>query len=854
MFAWTSHGTELKRFLRQPITRAALAVMLLIPLLYGAMYVWAFWDPTARMGDLPVALVNEDVPTTRAGDPVHYGQDVVDELVDDASIGWRQVDAATAKAGLSAGTYYFAVTIPANFSHDIVSLGEDRPRSAHIAVTYDDTNSFLASTLGHTAMLQVQQAVNETAGQRAVDTLLVGVGNAQDGFAAASDGAFELRDGLRTAADGAAKLNVGADDLAAWSAKLAAGTSELVTGAGALHEGLDAYVAGVTTARDGASQLREGTDRLSALQAGLAQAADPATGAPSLAAGADTLAGGVTALAAGASSYASGAEGFTQGASAWGTGARSWLQGATAASSTAGDLVTGTSRLKTGASRLADASGSGSALGEGAATLASGTRRLASGIHDSADALEQAAALLRAGQAEEALTVVTALQAQTRQAATSSDALAAGARSVAAGIADVHSGARELDAGATALADGWAGVHAALVGGGLDRGLASLEKAGTQLSAGSAGLTQGAAQLGDPATLTRAKALAAGAHALADAVVTMSSGASDPDAGIPALQAGAQQLEAGFTASDPTQGLVSGATALREGATSLLDGLRAADAGATRVSEGTGTIAAKTPDLASGLRQAVTGAHQLGTKLAAGADEIPNDSGALRTDRAAAIATPVALTDEYVHAADSWGEGFAPFFISLALWVGALITWLLLRPLQTRALMTSVNGFRMAWGSLNSALVLSLGQVTILLTVMHVAIGLTMTNVVATFALTLLTAAAFFALQQFFQVTLGSAVGKVVVIVLLMVQLASAGGTYPIQTTPDFLQVISPYMPMTYAVTGLREAITGGIEGRFWTSVVVLAAIFVVSLAASSLASSRKRMWTMSRLHPALSI
>ena len=42
MFAWTSHGTELKRFARLPITRAAVAVMLLIPLLYGAMYVWAF--------------------------------------------------------------------------------------------------------------------------------------------------------------------------------------------------------------------------------------------------------------------------------------------------------------------------------------------------------------------------------------------------------------------------------------------------------------------------------------------------------------------------------------------------------------------------------------------------------------------------------------------------------------------------------------------------------------------------------------------------------------------------------------------------------------------------------------------
>lgn len=854
MFAWTSHGTELKRFFRQPITRAALAVMLLIPLLYGAMYVWAFWDPTARMADLPVALVNEDVPTTRNGDSVHYGQDVVDELVDDASIGWRPVDAATAMAGLSTGTYYFAVTIPASFSHDIVSLGEDEPRPAHLAVTYDDTNSFLASTLGHTAMLQVQQALNETAGQRAVDTLLVGVGDARDGFAIASDGAFALRDGLRTATDGAATLNVGADDLAAGAAKLAAGTGDLITGAAALRAGLDAYVTGVTSAGDGATRLSQGTQNLSALQAGLAQAADPAKGAPALAVGVDTLTDGVTTLANGADSYASGATRFTDGSTTWTTGARTWLHGATAATAATGDLVTGSRDLKAGAASLAEATGSASALGTGAATLASGTKSLAAGAHDSADELGQVEALLQAGHADDALKAVTALQAEMKQVAASADQVAVGAGHLSAGIVDVHTGARQLSAGATTVADGWAGVHGALVGGGLDSGLAGLEKAGAQLSAGSAALTAGAAQVADPATLARAKALAAGAHSLSDAVVAMSAGASDPDAGIPALQAGAKQLEAGFAGSDPTQGLVSGATALRNGSTSLFSGLRAAGAGATKLSEGAGTIAAKTPELASGLQTATDGAGELGTKLADATDEIPNDSAALRADRSSAIAAPVSLTDAHVHAADSWGEGFAPFFISLALWVGALITWLLLRPLQTRALMTSVNGFRMAWGSLNSALVLSLGQVTILLTVMHFAIGLTMRNVVATFALTLLTAAAFFALQQFFQVTLGSAVGKVVVIVLLMVQLASAGGTYPIQTTPDFLQAISPYMPMTYAVTGLREAITGGIEGRFWTCVVVLAAIFVVSLAASSLASSRKRMWTMSRLHPALSI
>ena len=131
MFAWTSHGTELKRFARQPITRAAIAVMLLIPLLYGAMYVWAFWDPTTNMKHLPVALVNADVPAKDDDGTVHqYGKDVVDELVDDNSIGWAQVDAKTASSGVEAGRYYFAVTIPSDFSSRINGLGGSDPRAA----------------------------------------------------------------------------------------------------------------------------------------------------------------------------------------------------------------------------------------------------------------------------------------------------------------------------------------------------------------------------------------------------------------------------------------------------------------------------------------------------------------------------------------------------------------------------------------------------------------------------------------------------------------------------------------------------------------------------------------------------
>lgn len=856
MFAWTSHGTELRRFARQPITRAAIAVLLLIPLLYGAMYVWAFWDPTTRMDELPVALVNADVPTPDADGTVqHYGEDVTDELVKDGSVGWAVTSAEEARAGVEAGHYYFAVTIPSTFTGDVLSLGGADPTAAAIMVSYDDSNSFLASTLGRTAMLEVRQAVSTKVSKQAVKTLLVGVGTARDGFATASDGAFTLSTGLATAADGADRLNAGAADLAAGAAKLAQGTDDLATGSKQLSTKLGDYVSGLSEAAAGAAQLDAGAKKLTSLQDGLAQAADADAGAPALAAGVKQLADTLPTLAAGVSTYAQGATSFATGAGNWAAGADQWLDGASTATATDGPLASGTAKLAAGSTDLAEGTAADSKLGQGAAAVAKGNGDLESGLGTIDDVLDAAQTALAAGKTQEAAGYLAAAQHALGSAQDSAEALADGATQVAGGISTVHSGASELADGASALQAGWAKVHGMLSSdGALGAGLAKLAGAQDQLSTGAAGLTEGAAQLADPAMLAKVAQLDTGAQQLAKGLTTMSAAASSQTNGIPALQQGLIKLNAGFTNPDPERGLVSGAKALHSGAGTLADALATADLGATKLSSGSSAIAAKTPDLAFGLGTAQAGAAELSDRLAAGADQIPDDSASRQQTRSAAVATPVTLSSSHVHQADSWGEGFAPFFISLALWVGALITWLLVRPLQTRALMTSVNGFRMAWGSLNPALLLSLGQVAIMLTVMHFAIGLNPQNVLATFLLTLLAGVAFFALQQFFQVSLGSAVGKVLIIVLLMVQLASAGGTYPIQTTPEFLQAINPYIPMTYVVNGLREAITGGIETRYWTSVAVLVAILIVSLAATSIASARKRMWTMSRLHPALSI
>jgi putative membrane protein len=129
MLALTSTGTELRRFRRGLLPKLAVGAMIFIPLLYGALYLWAFWDPTGHLDQLPVALVDADQGSTLDGAALHAGADVSTRLLDSGDLDWHLTDAKDAADGVANGTYYFAVTVPAEFSADIASAGGADPTS-----------------------------------------------------------------------------------------------------------------------------------------------------------------------------------------------------------------------------------------------------------------------------------------------------------------------------------------------------------------------------------------------------------------------------------------------------------------------------------------------------------------------------------------------------------------------------------------------------------------------------------------------------------------------------------------------------------------------------------------------------
>jgi putative membrane protein len=118
----------------------------------------------------------------------------------------------------------------------------------------------------------------------------------------------------------------------------------------------------------------------------------------------------------------------------------------------------------------------------------------------------------------------------------------------------------------------------------------------------------------------------------------------------------------------------------------------------------------------------------------------------------------------------------------------------------------------------------------------------------------ILVSCAFVAATQAINALVGPAVGRVLIMALLMLQLVSAGGMYPVETTSRPFQILHNYDPMAYGVNGLRQLILGGIDFRLWQAVIVLIGIWAVALAISSLSARRNQLWNLTRLLPAIKI
>ncbi|MFK0246213.1 YhgE/Pip family protein [Amycolatopsis azurea] len=448
-----------------------------------------------------------------------------------------------------------------------------------------------------------------------------------------------------------------------------------------------------------------------------------------------------------------------------------------------------------------------------------------------------------------------------QEAATGASQLADGAGKLKTGQQQLADGANQLASGSSQLATG----------------LGTLKSSTAQLPAQTQKLADGAGQVAD------------GNQKVSDAASLAATASGDIQAKLDGYRTQlAQDLRAAEVPEAKVQEILSRLDTLRSPVDQANTKIQGANgqliqlaSGARQVSDGAHQLASATPQLTSGIAQAadasaqirdgaaklndgeksaVTGTNQLADGavqlrdgLAAGLKEIPNPDDPTRAATANTIADPVAVNSSGVASAGTYGAGLAPFFISLATWIGAFVLFLLLRPLSTRALTAGASPFKVALGGWLSSALLGIAQVIVLFGAVTWLVGIDVAHPLGAIGFAVLVSLTFtavvHALNSFF-----GAVGKFLGLVLLVLQLVSAGGTFPWQTIPDALYPLHIVLPMGYAIDGFRHLLYSGASMEILGDIGVLVAYLVGAILVSTLAARKKRTWTVSALKPELAL
>jgi len=489
------------------------------------------------------------------------------------------------------------------------------------------------------------------------------------------------------------------------------------------------------------------------------------------------------------------------------------------------------SNLYTIRDSLGAASSGAAELQEGTSALTSGADQLSSGLHTAASGSDQ-------------------LGEGLKEAADGQAQLAAGTGSLLDGLNQLKNGLTQSTGDVTALSTG-----AASVSNGLTEMTTTLEEAklseGLTAAADSIGSITGAlsqastilASSNDPTSIAQAQGILEqlvtnlNNQNLEGNLRNAATSTGDLVGNLQKLDAGANQVAAGTSTLTDTLTktqeqaaagvgeLISGAEALQTGSNDLLQGLQTAVVKTGELSSGLHQLHDGAVKLDDGMAAASQGAFDLKEGLAEGYNEM-NDSLTFTVEGISNfIKNPLAIEDQTINQVNTYGEGLAPYFISLSLWLGAMLMNLVLSLVKLSKVVTS-KFWSSYGGTFIFGAILVMLQAVILTAVLVNGLGMEAVNMPLFYLGNMFISVVFFSIMYGMSFAAGL-IATPIVFVLFILQLASSGGTFPIETSPEFFRAISPYFPMTYTVEALRM-ITSGINTSRMLTITIILLVFLL--------------------------
>ncbi|WP_406651820.1 YhgE/Pip family protein [Bacillus cereus] len=851
--------------------------VLFVPILYAGMFLWAFWDPYKQLDDLPVAVVNLDKGAVFDGKPIEVGKGLVDNLKDNKSFKWEFVSEKEAKKGMEGRKYYMLVRIPDDFSSNATTLLKDNPKPLNLEYIPNESLNFLSSQIGGTAIEKIKTEVSSTLTKTYAEKMFDSIKDVSKGLADGAEGASKLHDGSSELHDGSSKVTDGLHTLQGKSGEMKDGVGKLFDGSGKVTAGLNTLNSKTGEMQIGIGKLVDGsgkvTDGLHVLNsnAGIGKLVD----------GSGKVTAGLNTLNSKTGELRDGSEKVTGGLNKLVSKSGDLKTGTTDLSNGMGKLVEGRSQLEKGSQEiqkgLQDLNSNVQKSAAGLEEMQSKVPSILNTVNEKIDGaganINQLNELTQStvGDAKTAAQDVANLQKQIESLPkeyqeqlqpfiTSAVKSTATVQQKAAGVAggtnklneevkqlkgEIHQTTNGLQnklpnpAGMKALADGVEKLTNAQnefvskfhgFGEGLDNakigadklkdGSVQLIDGVTQLQSGSGKVTDGLGQL------------SAGVNQLADGSSQVTGGLGTLSAGVNQLTDGSNQVTGGLgTLSVGANQMAGGVNQLADGSGQVTTGLGTLSNGSTQLIDGVNKLADGSGKVTDGLVKVNDGSGELAEKLGEGAEKTGEVKGTDKTYDM--FASPVKVKTEKMAEVPNYGTGFTPYFLSLGLFVGALLLSIVYPLRDTVGVPKS--GF--SWFISKFGVLLSVGiiQAIVADVILLFGLGVEVQSIPYFILFSIITSLAFIALIQCLVTAFGDA-GRFIAIITLIMQLTTSAGTFPLELIPKFLQPFHAWLPMTYSVSGFKAVVSSGDFNFIWQNIGVLM-IFIVVLSLGTIVS-----------------
>ncbi|MGM0775693.1 MAG: YhgE/Pip family protein [Bacillota bacterium] len=470
-------------------------------------------------------------------------------------------------------------------------------------------------------------------------------------------------------------------------------------------------------------------------------------------------------------------------------------------------------------------------MAEGAKSLSEGLGKLAGGqseLRNASDQLKSGSEDLSAGVTQTKEGILT-VKEKLPVMIDGTVQLENGANTLSSSLEQWQTEAQKLSGGTVLLEQRLQGILSQLPEGSPEK--AELQTALAQLKTGSAQLAESAGKLssGGAELSQRMGQLKAGQQQLQQGINQLAQGTAELENGSLKLVQGHKDFDAGMeTFAQKFGEAQAGADRLAGGAADLSGGLGKLTQGSAAFADGSKQLEAGAGKVAEGNSQIYEGSSELANKLADGAENASSVNASDKTYNM--MANPVEIDNEKITEVPNYGTGFAPYFLSLGLFVGALLLSIVF-PLREPAGVPR-SGF--SWFASKFGILAGIGiiQGLIAAMILLLGLGLEVQSVPLFLLFTILTSLTFIALIQFFVTVMGDP-GRFVAIIILILQLTTSAGTFPLELIPNALQPISSYLPMTYSVSGFKAVISSGNFDFMWENAVILLSFGALFIAGS---------------------